>query len=84
MASKVFVSGMACLTGYGLQLEDLTKGLAGHSAFNQILPLGRNSASVSCGLIPEFKDALAPYAKPLVRRKMSRLSKMAVIAAGDA
>ncbi len=84
MTTKVYISGMACLTAYGLHLDDLVCGLASHPALTEVLPLGKRAVSVPCGQIPEFKEALAHYAKPLVRRKMSRLSKMAVTAAGDA
>lgn len=84
MAPEIYISGMGCLTAYGLELDDLAHGLATHSALTKNLPLAKRPTSVPCGCIPEFKEALAPYAKPLVRRKMSRLSKMAVTAAGDA
>lgn len=84
MAPKIFISGLGCLTAYGLELADLTSGLGSHPALGEVLPHGRRATAVACGRIPEFKDSLAPFAKPLARRKMSRLSKMAVTAAGKA
>jgi 3-oxoacyl-[acyl-carrier-protein] synthase II len=84
MAPEIYISGMGCLTAYGPVLGDLVLGLASHSAMTKILPLGKGAVPVSCGTLAEFKEALAPYAAPLLRRKMSRLSKMAVTAAGKA
>ncbi len=83
MAPEIFISGMACLSGYGLQAEDLVAGLGRGTALTEVRPLG-SGAAVACGQIPEFKEALGCYAKPLIRRKMSRLSKLAVTAAGNA
>ncbi len=84
MAPRIYISGMGCLTAYGLQLDDLITGLGSGSALREVMPVGRRPVPVACGLIPEFKESLALYAKPLARRKMSRLSKMAVTAAGNA
>lgn len=84
MAPKIYISGMGCLTSYGLRLEDLRRNLGSQAALSEVQPLGKGGIPVACGHIPEFKETLALYAKPLVRRKMSRLSKMAVAAGGDA
>lgn len=84
MGSQVYITGMAALSGYGLGLADISQGLAARPAWQRVMAKHAKARFVPCGQIPDFKEALAPYAKPLLRRKMSRLSKMAVTAVGDA
>lgn len=84
MTSEIFITGQACLTAYGLDLADLAGRLGSQAALGAALPLDRDHHPVCCGVLPDFKEALAPHAPPLLRRKMSRLSKMAVTTAGQA
>jgi 3-oxoacyl-[acyl-carrier-protein] synthase II len=84
MTSEIYITGQACLTAYGLDLDDLGRHLGSQAALGAALPLGREEHPVCCAVLPDFKEALAPHASPLLRRKMSRLSKMAVTAAGQA
>mgnify|MGYP005838719343 CR=1 FL=1 len=84
MTAPVYITGMACLSGYGLTLDALCHKLADYPACAEVVPAARRAEAVACALVPDFKESLAPYAKPMLRRKMSRLSKMAVTAVGDA
>lgn len=84
MTAPVYITGMACLSGYGLTLDDLCHNLGEYPTCGQVVPAAGRAEAVACALLPDFKESLAPYAKPMLRRKMSRLSKMAVTAVGDA
>jgi 3-oxoacyl-[acyl-carrier-protein] synthase II len=63
-------------------LQDLPAGLLQPPAFVATELAGRKRQPVCFGRLPDFSKIINQYAKPLKRRKMSRLSRMAVCVAG--
>ena len=81
---KIYISGMGCLTPFGAAVSDLAAALEGKTSALELqdLPAVCRLAKSPLGSIGDFSDMLAAYVKPNQRRKMSRLSRMTVVAAG--
>ena len=82
VAESVYITGIGSLSPCGLTPEDLLAGMGRSPAFGTTTLVGKKNEQVSFGSLPDFSDLLAEYAKPLKRRKMSRLSRMVVTVAG--
>lgn len=82
MTSNVYISGTGCLSPCGLNAKALLQALVHPPEFTGAACLGRLEHEVCFGGLPDFSDVLAGFVSPLKRRKMSRLSRMAVAAAG--
>ena len=82
VAESVYITGIGSLSPCGLTPEDLLAGMGRSPAFGTTALVGKKNEQVSFGSLPDFSDLLAEYAKPLKRRKMSRLSRMVVTVAG--
>lgn len=82
VAESVYITGIGSLSPCGLTPEDLLAGMGRSPAFGTTALVGKKNEQVSFGGLPDFSDLLAKYAKPLKRRKMSRLSRMVVTVAG--
>lgn len=80
MGNEVYISGMGCLTP--CLSADISSGLLVRPEFSGSVCPGRSEQVVHFGELPDFSDLLAGFVKPLKRRKMSRLSRMAVTASG--
>jgi 3-oxoacyl-[acyl-carrier-protein] synthase II len=82
----LYVSGMGALTPLGSDVHDLVRGLkAGRCALGATrLPAGCRRREAVLGCLGDFRELLACYVPSHQRRKMSRLSAMAVVASGEA
>lgn len=78
------ITGVGCLTPFGHAMEDIAIGLTEKKSAIQITPLpkGCRNQAAPIGTIPAFKELLSEFIQPNMRRKMSRLSRMSVIAGG--
>lgn len=85
-AQPLYITGIGCLTPFGHGVHDLMTGLAGKKPAIHLaaLPEECRHSQTPLGTIPDFKELLAAYVRPNMRRKMSRLSQMATLAAGMA
>lgn len=82
MPDSVYISGVSCISPCGLTAPDLLNALQGESNFTNTAPLGKFGHAVRYGGLFDFSEPLASFVKPLKRRKLSRLSRMAVTASG--
>ncbi len=82
MADSVYISGVSCLSSCGLTTVDLLNAMQGLPQWPGTIQVGRGKHDVSYGALCDFSKPLARFVKPLKRRKLSRLSRLAVTAAG--
>ena len=82
MGYEVYISGVGCLSSCGLSITEMFAGLRGRPGFTGVARLGKSDREVRFGMLPDFSDILAGFVKPLKRRKLSRLSRMAVTVSG--
>lgn len=82
MADSVYVSGVSCLSCCGTTTLDLLNAMQGLPQWHALAQLGRTGQDVKYGELGDFGLLLGRFVKPLQRRKLSRLSRMAVTAAG--
>lgn len=83
---SLYITGIGCLTPFGHDVHDLVAGLVEKRSAIQVssLPEECRHSQTPLGTMPDFKELLAEYVRPNLRRKMSRLSRMSTLAAGMA
>ena len=82
MANSVYISGLSCLSPYGLSISKLCASLLEFPEQPKTVAVGSTRQKLSYFPLVDFSPALAHFVPPLKRRKMSRLSRMAVTASG--
>ncbi len=82
MKNDVYITGTGCLSPCGLSAKALLASLSRSALFAGDAVLGKGQHHVAYGQCLDFSEQLAEFVAPLKRRKMSRLSRMAVTVAG--
>lgn len=82
MADPVYISGLSCLSPYGLSISKLFASLMEFPEFSDATLVGVPPHELRYFGLADLGPALAHFVPPLKRRKMSRLSRMAVTTAG--
>jgi 3-oxoacyl-[acyl-carrier-protein] synthase II len=82
MTDSVYITGLSCLSPYGLSISKLAASLLEFPELTGTEAVGKSGRKLGYFALADFSPALSHFVPPLKRRKMSRLSRMAVTSAG--